>query len=62
MIEAIASAAELSFVRCETHSADASRAAGLCRRLRLAGAPPPDAGVAAADNYLRIGALGNGQT
>ena len=60
MIEAIASAAELSFVRCETHSADASRAAGLCRRLRLAGATPPDADVAAADNYLLLGDIDHG--
>ena len=60
MIEAIASAAELSFVRCETLSADASRAAGLCRRLRLAGATPLDTALPVADDYVLLGDIDHG--
>ena len=60
MIEAIATAAELSFVRCETRFADASRAAGLRRRLQLAGATPLDAGAPAAQNYVLLGDVDHG--
>ena len=60
MIEAIATAAELSFVRCETRIADASRAAGLHRRLRLAGATPLDSEVPAAQNYVLLGDVDHG--
>jgi hypothetical protein len=59
VIEAIATAAELSFVQCETQFADASRAAGLCRRLRLAGAKPLDGALPAAENYLLLRDLGH---
>ena len=60
MIEAIATTAELSFVRCENHVADASRAAGLCRRLRLAGATALDAVPPTADNYVLLGDTDHG--
>lgn len=55
VIDAIATAGELSFVQCETHFADVSAAAGLCRRLRRAGATPLVADAAPAENYVLLG-------
>lgn len=60
MIEAIATAAELAFVRSETHFADASRAASLCQRLQLAGATPLNADVSAAQNYVLLSDIDHG--
>jgi hypothetical protein len=60
VIEAITAAAELSFVRSETHFADASRAAGLCRRLRQSGATPLHADLPAAENYVLLGSADPG--
>jgi hypothetical protein len=55
VIDAIATARTLSFVQCETHFADVSAAAGLCRRLRLAGATPLVHESPTADSYVLIG-------
>ena len=56
MIEAIAAAGELSFVRSETHFADAPPADGLWRRLRHAGARPlVSAAQQAAGHYVLLG-------
>ena len=55
MIEAIATAGELSFVRSETHLADAAPAEGLWRRLRHAGARPLVPAAKAAGHYVLLG-------
>ena len=60
MIEAIAAAGELSFVRSETHLADASCADGLWRRLQLAGARPLAAAAQAARHYVLLGDVEHG--
>lgn len=60
MIEAVAAAGELSFVRCETYRADVSRAAAHCRRLWRAGATPLLAEAPAVRNYVLLGDMDNG--
>jgi hypothetical protein len=60
VIEATAAAAELSFVGCDTHHSDAPRAAGLYRRLRLAGAQPLVRDVLPARQYLLVGETDHG--
>jgi hypothetical protein len=60
VIEAIAAAGELSFVRCETDVADASQAAGLCRRLSRAGAEPLLCGLPALADYVLVGDTDHG--
>jgi len=55
VIEAVAAAGELSFVRCETHFADTSKAAAQCRRLWRAGATPLFAEAPAARSYVLLG-------
>lgn len=54
MIEATATPAELAFVRSETHFADASQAAGLWRRLQLAGAKSLEAPGPAGQDYVLV--------
>ena len=55
MIEATAAAAEVSLIGCETHSADSRQAAGLFRRLRLAGAEPLLTDALAVSDYVLVG-------
>ena len=55
-----ATAAELSVVGCDTQFADASQAAGLCRRLRHAGAETLGAPGPRANNYVLIGETDRG--
>ena len=62
MTEATAAAAELSFVGCETQFADASQAAGLCRRLRLAGAETLGGAEPLVKNYVLVGETAHGDS
>ena len=55
MIEAIATAGELSFVRSEAHFANSPPAEGLWRRLRHAGARPLVPAAPAAGHYVLLG-------
>lgn len=60
MTVATAAAAELSFVGCETQLADASRTAGLRRRLRLAGADTLGGPEPLVKHYVLVGETGRG--
>jgi len=60
VIEAIATAGELSFVRSETHLADAPCADRLWHRLQHAGAQPLAAGAQAAGHYVLLGEVEHG--
>mgnify|MGYP001553509928 CR=1 FL=1 len=55
MIEATAAAAELSLVGSERHFAESRQAAGLFRRLRLAGAEPLLTDAPAVRDYVLVG-------
>lgn len=60
MIEATAATAECSSTGCDTQFADASRAAGVGRRLRLAGAGPLVADEPSTRDYVIIGETDHG--
>ena len=55
VIETTAPAGELPYVSCETHRADASRAAGLCSRLRQVGASTMFDEPPATRDYVLLG-------
>jgi hypothetical protein len=60
VIEAIATAGQLPFVRSETHFADAPGAHGLWQRLRHSGARPLATAGQAAGHYVLLDDLGHG--